>query len=123
MAHIKNTLLEWCNQNVDSLAENIGTQVDRTEISNQEALCNYAAEIGMLSGQAATLLEEFRPLVHEPIAADLDMSLQMLTTLAHLSGQLLAGYLSRWPNETLISQYEPIINKLNHRIEPSGRDS
>jgi len=114
IAHIKDTLLEWCNQEIASKSY---TQESDVEAVNQQELCDYSAEIGRFSVEAATLLQDFRPLVFEPLSNDLEMAINLLAGVAHAAVLLLDGNLYRWPDETLRQEYEPLRAEIQAQVD------
>jgi len=114
MAHIKDTLLEWCNQGIESKSYAQGSDVKTV---NQQELCDYSAEIGRFSVEAATMLQDFRPLVFEPLSNDLEMAINLLAGVAHAAVLLLDGNLYRWPDETLRQEYEPLRAEIQAQVD------
>lgn len=108
MAHIKNTLVEWCNLEASAAAAYIELRGTGDEISSQRTLFDGAAEIGNLAVQAATILQDFRPLVFEQVQDDLEISVNLLAGIARAAMLLLDSNLRLWPDEALLREYEPI---------------
>jgi hypothetical protein len=108
MAHIKNTLVEWCNLETSAAAAYIALRGTGDEISSQRSLLDGAAEIGNLAVQAATILQDFRPLVFEQVQDDLEISVHLLAGIARAGMLLLDSNLRLWPDEALLREYEPI---------------
>ena len=113
MAHIKDTLLEWCNQEISSKSYMQETGV---ESINQQELCDYSAEIGRFSVEAATMLQEFRPLVFEPLSSDLEMAINLLAGVAQAAVLLLDSNLYRWSDEALLQEYEPLRAEIQAQV-------
>ena len=114
MAHIKDTLLEWCNQEIT--AKSYGQQPD-VEAVNQQELCDYSAEIGRFSIEAATMLQDFRPLIFEPLSNDLEMAISLLAGATQAALLLLDNNLSRWPDEALLQEYQPLRAEIQSQVE------
>ena len=57
LAHIKNTLIEWCNQDVGKLVSDV-VQSENGDFVNPQELCDYSAEIGRYSVQAVMILQD-----------------------------------------------------------------
>jgi hypothetical protein len=114
MAHIKDTLLEWCNQHTTQMTGYMASAGYSSE--PQQLLCDHAAEIGFLSVQAATVLQDFRPLVFEQVNDDLEMTLNLLVMVSKTAMLLLDSHLRRWPDEALLAEYEPIRATLEQQI-------
>ena len=114
MAHIKTTLLEWCNQHAEQMAD----FMSRTDYQAEprHILCDHSAEIGQLSIKAATMLEAFRPLVFEQVSDDLETTINLLMMTARAAMLLLDSNLRRWPDEALLAEYEPIRAELETQI-------
>jgi hypothetical protein len=123
MAHVKDTLLEWCNQHTSQMADYMARSKHNAELSSRQMLCDHSAEIGSLSLQAATLLQAFRPLVFEQVSDDLEMALNLLTSTAKTATLLLESNIRRWPDQAL-KEYEPIRTNLEegiHQLTPLNR--
>lgn len=123
MAHIKNTLLEWCNQEIKPATGYLAAE-SNPDSDNPQELCDYSAEISRYSVEAAVLLQEFRPLVFEPIRNDLEMAIRLLTGTAQTAVLLLDSNLLGQPDESLIQEYEPLRAELQeqlNRLKPVER--
>ena len=114
MAHIKNTLLEWCNQEITSKSYIQGTGV---EAANQQELCDYSAEIGRFSVEAATMLQDFRSLVFEPLSNDLEMAINLLAGVAQAAVLLLDSNLYHWPDKALLQEYQPLRAEIQAQVD------
>jgi len=114
MVHIKDTLLEWCNQEITSKRHVGGTN---GEAVNQQELCDYSAEIGRFSVEAATMLQDFRPMVFGPLSNDLEMAINLLAGVAHATILLLDSNLYRWPDEALLQEYEPLRAEIQAQVD------
>jgi formiminotetrahydrofolate cyclodeaminase len=117
MAHIKATLLEWCNQHAEQMAD----FMSRTDYQAEprHILCDHSAEIGQLSIEAATMLQEFRPLVFAQVSDDMETTITLLVMTARAAMLLLDSNLRRWPDEALLTKYEPIRAELESQINQS----
>jgi formiminotetrahydrofolate cyclodeaminase len=116
MVHIKNTLLEWCDQDAHAIAEYSALRVGGQELQGQRLLCESPAEISRLCIEAATALEKFRPLVVEQVQDDLEMAVSMLAGTAHTALLLLDSNLRAWPEPDLLAEFEPILAELEQQI-------
>lgn len=118
MAHIKNTLLEWCNQQVSTPVNYVVTEELGEElVDNRQEVCDYSAEIGRFSVQAAIMLQDFRPLVFEPVRNDLEMTINLLAGVAKTAVMLLNSNLYKQPlDEPLKKEYEPLRDELLGQI-------
>ena len=117
MAHIKTTLLEWCDRDATAIAEYVALLDAGDELEGQQLLCDAPAEVSRLSIEAATLLQDFRPLVIEKVQDDLEMSIGLLAGTAHAAMLLLDSNLRIWPTSELLAGYEPARAKLEAQID------
>lgn len=120
MAHFKDTLLEWCNQDIYGPAAQPGEAA-----APMRGRFDYTFEVGCLAAQAANTLQEFRPLVYAPVAGDLEVTISMLAGAARTAWLLLDNYLRQAPD--LFQEYKPAclelaaqINKLGGGMDSNG---
>ena len=116
MVHIKNTLVEWCDQDANAIAEFVALREAGVELSSQRILCDSPAEISRHSIEAALGLQEFRPLVIEQVQDDLEIAISLLDGTAQAAMLLLDSNLRIWPNPALSTEYEPIRVELEKQI-------
>ena len=116
MAHIKNTLLEWCDQDATAIAEFVALRDAGDELKGQQLLCDAPAEISRLSIEAATLLQNFRPLAIEKVQDDLEMAVNLLAGTAQVAMLLLDSNLRIWPTPELLASHEPTRADLEAQI-------
>ncbi len=118
MVHIKNTLIEWCDQDADAVAQYVALRDEVGEApTNQQLLCESPIEISRLSIEAATVLQDFRSLVFEWEQDDLEMAISLLAGTARTALLLLDSNLRLWPDPVLLKEYEPILSELEKRIQ------
>lgn len=117
MLHLKNLLIEWCDQDAVAMADYIALHETGDVSRARQLLCDSSAEVGRLSIEAALLLQEFRPLVFEQVQDDLEMALNLITGAARSALLLLDSHLLRWPDPSLIDKYEPVLRELELTIE------
>jgi hypothetical protein len=110
MAHFKDTLLEWCNQEI---APQPGETTNGSQ-ANSRGLFDYAVEVGQLSIQAAKTLQAFRPLVYAQVAGDLEVTINMLAGAARTALLLLDVQQRAEPE--LFQEYEPALLNLETQI-------
>jgi formiminotetrahydrofolate cyclodeaminase len=116
MAAIKNQLVDWCDQDATAIAQFVALREAGDELSGQQLLCDAPAEVSHLSIQAATILQDFRPLVSERVQDDLEMSITLLAGTAQAAMLLLDSNLRIWPEKVLLDKYEPIRADLEQQI-------
>lgn len=116
MVHIKNSLIEWCDQDAAAMADYIALRETGDASQVRQLLCDSSVEISRLSIAAAMLLQGFRPLVFEQVQDDLEMALNLLTGTARSALLLLDSHLSRWPDPSLVERYDPILPELEMDI-------
>ena len=116
MVHLKNTLVEWCDQDANAMAEYVTLREAGEEWSGQRILCDSPAEISRLCLEAATMLQDFRPLVVEQVQDDLEMAVSLLAGTAQAAMLLLDSNLRIWPDPALLAEFEPIRLELEMQI-------
>ncbi|HXV99166.1 MAG TPA: cyclodeaminase/cyclohydrolase family protein [Anaerolineae bacterium] len=116
MVHIKNTLIEWCDQDASAIAEYVALRDIGEELSGQRVLCDSPAEISRLCIEAAAVLQNFRPLVIEQVQDDLEIAISLLAGTAQAAMLLLDSNLRIWPDSALLAEYEPIRLELEKQI-------
>ena len=118
MLHLKNTLVEWCDQDARAIAEHGDPAVVVDEFKQRRLLCESPAEVARLSLEAAALLQAFRPLVFEQVHDDLEMALALLTGTGRAAILLLDSNLRIWSSDSaLLQEFEPTLSELAERIE------
>jgi formiminotetrahydrofolate cyclodeaminase len=116
MVHIKNTLVEWCDQDASAIAEYVALRDMGQELSGQRILCDSPAEISRLCVEAVMSLQKFRPLVIEQVQDDLEIAISLLAGTAQTAMLLLDSNLRIWPESALLAEYEPIRLELEKQI-------
>jgi formiminotetrahydrofolate cyclodeaminase len=107
MAGLKDGLLEWADRDATAIAEFVAWRESGQPLKGQQLLCHAPAEMGRLCLEAATILQDFRPLVVERVRDDLEMSLALLAGTARVAMLLLDSNLRIWPEKELHDTYEP----------------
>ena len=85
------------------------------ELSGQELLCQLPVDMGNLTVEAATLMQDTRPLVHHH-QDDLEMAIHLLDGAARVSTLLLDSNLRIWPDPALLTKYEPVLAGLREKL-------
>jgi formiminotetrahydrofolate cyclodeaminase len=116
ISHIKDTLVEWCDQDATAIAEYVALREAGDELSGQQLLCEGPTEISRLSIEVVTILQDFRPLVFERVRDDLEMSISLLAGTAQAAMLLLDSNLRIWPTQALLDQYESVRSELERQI-------
>jgi formiminotetrahydrofolate cyclodeaminase len=116
MIHIKNSLLEWGDQDAKIIADFVVLRESGQGLSGQQGLCESPAEISRLCIEAAILLQEFRPLVFEQVQDDLELAHTLLVGVARAAMLLLDSNLRLWPDPALLAGYDPIQAELEIKI-------
>ena len=114
MAHLKNTLVEWSNQDIPTDRNDNSLATDP---GNQLRLLDYATEIAKLSLGAAKILQDFRSMAYVNIKNDLDIATHLLTSTAQTASLLLKHNLDITSDATLVQKYEPILMDLKQQID------
>lgn len=116
MSHIKDTLLEWCNQEIAPVSTPPLAPEDDALQDHQQVLCDYSAEIGRYSVEAALLLQDFRPFVFDPLQDDLEMTINLLAGVAQAALLLLDSKLQRQSNQVMLEEYGPLRDEIRGQI-------
>ena len=118
MAHLKNTLIAWCDQDAVTLIEYNALAGVGDQARGQRLLCESPAEISRLAVEGAAILQDFRPLVFEQVKDDLEMALLLLTNAGRAALLLLDSNLRIWAdNPVLQEEFEPILAELETELE------
>ncbi|NKQ36442.1 MAG: hypothetical protein HF973_12595 [Chloroflexi bacterium] len=112
MAEIKASLLQWSDRDAAGIAEFVALREAGETLAGQRLLCHAPADVSRLSSEAARILQDFRPSVHERVRDDLEMSLSLLAGTAQ-AALLLDSNLRIWAEERpLLAEFEPILAEL-----------
>jgi formiminotetrahydrofolate cyclodeaminase len=117
MVYLKNSLLEWCDQDAIAINEYVALREAGAALSGQRILCDGPAEIGRICAEAVTILQNFRGLVFERVKDDLEMALTLLAGAAQAAMLLLDSNLRLWPEPELLKEYEPLRRELEAQIK------
>lgn len=93
------------------------------ELAGQERLSQMPVEMGCLAAEAASLLQDFRPLVRN-VQDDLEMAVTLLTGATRAAALLLDSNLRLWPEPALLAKFEPALAQLRAQaasIRPAAR--
>ena len=113
IAEIKDSLLQWCDRDAKGIAEFVALREAGETLAGQRLLCHAPADVSRLSSEAARILQDFRPLVHERVRDDLEMSLSLLAGTAQAALLLLDSNLRIWAEERpLLAEFEPVLAEL-----------
>lgn len=116
MVHIKQTLIEWCDQDATAIGEYVALRNAGQDLQGQRILCEGPAEISRLCIEAAITLQNFRYLVVEQVQDDLEIAISLLAGTAHAAFLLLDSNLRLWPTPKLLAEFEPILADLEQKI-------
>lgn len=109
---IKETLLQWSDRDADAIAEYVALREAGETLAGQRLLCLAPADVGRISLEAAGILQNFRPSVDDRVRDDLEMSISLLGGAAQAALLLLDSNLRIWPDELLLTEFEPIVDEL-----------
>ena len=116
IAAIKSELMQWCQQDADAIAEYAALRDAGQEQTGKKLLCQAPAAVCRISVQAAEVLQGFRPLVHERVRDDMEMSITLLAGAAQSAMLLLDSNLRIWPEPALLDEFEPVLAELITRL-------
>lgn len=117
MVKIKESLLDWGDQDAEGLTQHLALREAGAESARLDFLCQSPAEISRLAIKAATLLQDFRPLVIDQVKDDLEITINLLASTAQSAMLLLDSNLRVWPEANLIEKYDPIVTDLEQQID------
>jgi formiminotetrahydrofolate cyclodeaminase len=116
LANIKSSLVDWCDRDAVAIAEFVALREAGDELRGQQLLCDAPAEVSRLCLSAANILQDFRPVVSERVADDLELGITLLAGAAQAAMLLVDSNLRLWPEKALIDKYEPIRAELARQI-------
>lgn len=93
------------------------------ELEGQNRLCQMPVEMASLSAEAASLLQDFRPLVRN-VQDDMEMAITLLGGAIRGAILLLDSNLRIWPDPALLAKFEPELIRLRAwagRVQPAER--
>lgn len=117
MVKIKESLLDWGEQDAESFIQHMALREAGTESARLDFLCHSPAEISRLAIKAANLLQDFRPLIIDQVKDDLEITINLLASTAQSAMLLLDSNLHVWPQADLLEKYEPIVTDLEQQID------
>jgi hypothetical protein len=117
MAHLKDNLLEWSDQDGKAIIERNALRQPTNDIGSQRFWFESAAEISRLAVEAAQLLLNFRPLVFKDVYDDLAITINLLGSTAESAALLLSSNFNIWPQTPLREEYEEILAEVKCQIE------
>lgn len=117
MANIKTLLLEWCDRDANAMIDYVTLSKSGLQPPDRQILFESPAEIGRLCINAATLLQDFRPLVFEQVQDDLEMALLLLFAAGRAAMLLLDSNLRLWPEPAMLDTYDPLVSGLDARLK------
>jgi formiminotetrahydrofolate cyclodeaminase len=117
MVKIKESLLDWGDQDAESLTQHMALREAGAESARLDFLCRSPAEISRLAIDAANLLQNFRSLVIDQVKDDLEITINLLAGTAQAAMLLLDSNLRIWPDSNLLEKYDPIVTDLEQQID------
>ena len=112
---IRQTLLTLTDEDGSAIAAFAALRDAGQELSGQELLCQLPVDMGRLAVEAATLMQDSRPLVHHH-QDDLEMAIRLLDGATHASTLLLDSNLRIWPDPALLDKFEPVLAELREKV-------
>jgi formiminotetrahydrofolate cyclodeaminase len=109
---MKNELLQWCDRDANAIAEFVALRDTGETLKGQTLLCSAPARVSRLSIDIANVLQDFRPFVGKRVRDDLEMSISLLAGTAQAAMLLLDSNLRIWPEQALLSEFDPIRDAL-----------
>ena len=112
---IRQALLTLADEDGSAIAAFAALRDAGQKLSGQELLCQLPVDMGNLTVEAATLMQDARPLVHSH-QDDLEMAIRLLDGSARASALLLDSNLRIWPDPALLAKYEPVLAGLREKV-------
>jgi len=115
LGDIRQTLLTLADEDGAAITAFATLREAGQELQGQELLCQLPVHMGILTVEAATLMQDSRVLVqlHQD---DLEMAIRLLDGAARSSTLLLDSNLRIWPDPALLTKYEPVLAGLREEI-------
>ena len=117
LADLKEQLAGWADRDATAIAEFVALREAGQELQGQQLLCDSPTTVSRLCLEAASYLQNFRPLAFERVQDDLEMSISLLAGTAQAAMLLLDSNLRIWPEAALLKKYEPIRLELEQQIK------
>jgi formiminotetrahydrofolate cyclodeaminase len=108
---IRQALLTLANEDGVAIAAFATLRDAGQELEGQELLCQLPVDMGVLTVEAATLMQDSRVLVQHH-QDDLEMAIRLLDGTARASSLLLDSNLRIWPESDLAAKFEPVLADL-----------
>ena len=124
LIQLKDELLQWCNRDAKAIEEFVALRDAGETLAGQKLLCSAPARVSRLSIDIAKMLQDFRPFVVERVRDDLEMSISLLASTAQAAMLLLDSNLRIWPEQDLLSEFDPLRAELIsdiRRLDPVKR--
>ncbi|MDX1418277.1 MAG: cyclodeaminase/cyclohydrolase family protein, partial [Candidatus Promineifilaceae bacterium] len=112
----KIALLQLCNEDAGAIAKFVALRESGSLLTGERLLCQIPFNTAQHAVEAALLLQSFRKSVNERVRDDLEMSICLLTGTAQAAVLLLDSNLRIWPEQALLSEFEPVLEALQEGI-------
>jgi len=117
MVDIKNTLLDWADQEVVIIASHAISVPQQSEPNNLHALTDAPAEIARLSLEAIKNLQNFRPMAYHYLEEQLEVAIHLLTGTTQAAISLLACHLHYANTANHTQKYGSVLADLQKQVE------
>jgi formiminotetrahydrofolate cyclodeaminase len=114
LSKIHEQLLALADEDSAVIASYASARLAGQEPKGQERLCELPVEMGRLAWEAATALQEFRPLARH-VADDLEIAIALLAGATRAASMVLDSNLRIWPEPDLEARFEPALAELRAR--------
>ena len=112
---IRQALLTLADEDGAAIAKFAALRDAGQALDGQELLCQLPVDMGNLAVEAATLMQNTRPLVQHH-QDDLEMAIRLLDGAARSATLLLDSNLRIWPEPDLAARFEPILAEMRSQL-------
>ncbi|RUA17586.1 MAG: hypothetical protein DSY55_01960 [Clostridia bacterium] len=113
---IRQQLLRLADEDGAAIAAFAALRDAGRELSGQEMLCQLPADITHFAIEAADILQQARPRIHQQ-QDDLEMAIRLLNGAARAAILLLDSNLRIWPEPELLATFEPVLAELLNEMQ------
>jgi len=123
LAALRSQLQALSDEDGDAITAFAALRDAGQEMAGQERLSQLPVEMGQLTGEAASLLQDFRPLVRN-VQDDTEIAITLLAGATRAATLLLDSNLRLWPEPARLAKFEPALAQLRAQaaaIRPAER--
>lgn len=117
MVHIKNTLLEWADQDALTLVDYNSDMSNGAKSTNRKVLAEGPLEMTRLILSATRLLQEFQPLAFQKLKEKSMVAVYLLMGAAQAAVHLVETRLQEWEDPHYLREYNSTVAQLKQQID------